>query len=810
MRVRPVLRSPLLLVLALLWISPGCLKGGGAASGPQADIPVHADTAVGQDGDSGCVPDCDNKACGDDGCGGTCGFCEVDLGCVEGLCVPCSCEGLACGLGACNEDCGACPVTMPYCYEGVCHVDCQTSCAGKQCGDDGCGGSCGGCSGNDKCDDEGQCVCQPDCHGKTCGTDGCGGSCGDCDPGQGCVNGACEPCTCNGKACGDDGCGVLCGVCSAPTPYCQGNQCSDQCTPDCAGTLCGPDGCGGYCGICPGAQDICLDGECACQPSCADTICGSDGCTGSCGACGAGTYCLAGGCLPCTCEGKACGDDGCGTDCGSCPAAEPWCHDGLCYEECQPDCKGATCGDDGCGGSCGSCDGALEACVDGQCVCQPSCAGKTCGDDGCGHFCGDCGDFAVCVGDQCEGCSCFGQPCGTNACGEACGSCPAQTPFCYKNLCSVQCVPDCSFRVCGDDGCGGSCGSCSGQEACADGQCACSGDCAGKECGDNGCGVSCGGCQGVGYCLGGQCQECDCGAAVCGVDPCGISCGICAAGEACEDGVCVEQNLPGQECGDLCTGHTMEALLCAMEMCYPSQLVDSTLQSPTGDDFSGSWNAIDHYGDPTNDLAPKSGGSYVILSTGKVLSLEHQDDLFGGDSKKDPWDGQQTQMHDAVELELKLIAPLGTTGFSFDMVLMSMEFKPAGTSYDDKVYVFLTAPGTTGGLKTIINFTPCKDPDAYYDFEDDGQTWCYLSPATAYQESCPAAETDLTGTGYGCSTFSNSTGWLRTTWPIYGGEFFTLTFHVHDTTDGKYDSTILLDNFQWIDTPLTSAGTAPI
>ena len=92
----------------------------------------------------GCVPDCEDKACGDNGCFGTCGACE---------------PGQVCSLGACV-------------------VDCIPDCTGKLCGDNGCGGVCGNCASGESCI-EGGCVggCVPNCSGKKCGDDGCGGIC---------------------------------------------------------------------------------------------------------------------------------------------------------------------------------------------------------------------------------------------------------------------------------------------------------------------------------------------------------------------------------------------------------------------------------------------------------------------------------------------------------------------------------------------------------------------------------------------------------------------------------------------------------
>ena len=74
-------------------------------------------------GDCLCVPDCDEKECGDDGCGGTCGTClGPQDACEDGQCV------------------------------------CQPACDGKECGDDGCGGSCGVCTGATSACYEGECI----------------------------------------------------------------------------------------------------------------------------------------------------------------------------------------------------------------------------------------------------------------------------------------------------------------------------------------------------------------------------------------------------------------------------------------------------------------------------------------------------------------------------------------------------------------------------------------------------------------------------------------------------------------------------
>lgn len=77
-----------------------------------------------------CVPACTDRACGPDGCGGTCGTCAAPDACADGQCTPC---------------------VGPDCV-------CAPSCQGRVCGPDGCGGSCGQCPAGALCASSGLCV----------------------------------------------------------------------------------------------------------------------------------------------------------------------------------------------------------------------------------------------------------------------------------------------------------------------------------------------------------------------------------------------------------------------------------------------------------------------------------------------------------------------------------------------------------------------------------------------------------------------------------------------------------------------------
>ncbi len=130
--------------------------------------------------DSCCWPQCADRECGDDGCGGVCGVCEGH---------------------------------QAYCREGQCV--CVPVCLERECGTDGCGGSCGDCPVYHVCSDDGTCVCLPVCGGKQCGSDNCGGLCGMCGCGHTCVAYQCVFDACDGRECGPDGCGGSCGHCPA-------------------------------------------------------------------------------------------------------------------------------------------------------------------------------------------------------------------------------------------------------------------------------------------------------------------------------------------------------------------------------------------------------------------------------------------------------------------------------------------------------------------------------------------------------------------------------------------------------------------
>ena len=158
---------------------------GGDVSGQISgtDSGRRSSDAVGAGQDATCKPECADKECGDDGCGGKC---------------------------------GVCPAVAPVCAAGKCATECKSNCANKECGSDGCDGTCGKCPGAAPTCVEGTCkATASDCGNGQCDTGESPSSCPqDCKVG-------CTP-VCNGQSCGEDGCGKQCVCASGQT--CDANK----------------------------------------------------------------------------------------------------------------------------------------------------------------------------------------------------------------------------------------------------------------------------------------------------------------------------------------------------------------------------------------------------------------------------------------------------------------------------------------------------------------------------------------------------------------------------------------------------------
>lgn len=143
--------------------------------------------------------------------------------------------------------------------------------------------------------------------------------------------------------------------------------------------------------------------------------------------------------------------------------------------------------------------------------------------------------------------------------------------------------------------------------------------------------------------------------------------------------------------------------------------------------------------------------------------------------------------NDKLWFEFKVTAPPQTHGFSFDFALFSAEFPEyVGSPYNDIFAVWQASEGYTGNI-TFIDGRPIT-VTAVWPID-------YVGECAFDDDDCVGKHPALTGTGF--LEDGGATGWYRATSGVHPGETFLLSFAIFDMGDSTFDTTALLDNFQW-------------
>lgn len=225
----------------------------------------------------------------------------------------------------------------------------------------------------------------------------------------------------------------------------------------------------------------------------------------------------------------------------------------------------------------------------------------------------------------------------------------------------------------------------------------------------------------------------------------------------------------------------------------PDAVLGISANSLRGFSYTGSHQkeairALERLGQSTR-LVPQEGYRFLALSSGPIWNpAPAGSGELSGRGKKDPlpeYMGQvkiraaKKRVFDLHQIKLELKAPHNARSFSFDFNFFSAEYPEyVNQEFNDSFYAILEAPSTNRGRTTNIAF----DADNASIEVDNNY----------FQK--PFHPIPNTGTGF---DYHGSTGWLRTSWPIEGGEVFTLTFSIHDEGDAIYDSLVVLDNFRF-------------
>jgi hypothetical protein len=250
-------------------------------------------------------------------------------------------------------------------------------------------------------------------------------------------------------------------------------------------------------------------------------------------------------------------------------------------------------------------------------------------------------------------------------------------------------------------------------------------------------------------------------------------------------------------------------------------------------------------------IKPREGVSLGVLSTGYAREYDgNGSEPFGGISGsgfnarpngKDWWGAgqgagngsappgfpkpasgcqQDDNVNDVISLKLELKAPPNASGVKFDFNFYSGEWPAYVCSpFNDGFIAYLSAQGFNGGKPDNMSFDKDNNPvsvnNGFFDRCTPGvQIGC--ADGKSQTSSCPGGPSELAGTGFGIdgawcnpqlfpggsnshSTNGGATGWLTSQAPVKPGETFTLELMIWDTGDGVLDSSVLIDNFTWVE-----------
>jgi hypothetical protein len=183
-----------------------------------------------------------------------------------------------------------------------------------------------------------------------------------------------------------------------------------------------------------------------------------------------------------------------------------------------------------------------------------------------------------------------------------------------------------------------------------------------------------------------------------------------------------------------------------------------------------------------------------------------------------------TQISDDVALQIDVRTPTNATGYAFSSKFYTMEFPYWLCNGFNDEFVVLASPAPAGAINGNLVFDAMQNPvSAVFSFLtacDPTQSAQYAGACIASFGSCPSPPNpycpsgmaELQGTGFDVwDTSSGNAGatvWVKTQAPVQGGSEVTLRFTVWDGGDQAFDSTVLIDNFQWITSGAVSLGTA--
>jgi hypothetical protein len=246
------------------------------------------------------------------------------------------------------------------------------------------------------------------------------------------------------------------------------------------------------------------------------------------------------------------------------------------------------------------------------------------------------------------------------------------------------------------------------------------------------------------------------------------------------------------------------------------------------------WGVLDHFG---NNVIVQKGERMLALSAGYARDLSDPNNCgaclcssnFGGTPPPGfpqmiPGCEPSPAINDDVALDLSIRAPSNATGYRFLFKFYSFEFPEYVCSIFNDQFIALVSPPPVGSVNGNISFDSAGNPVSvnvgFFDVCDLANAQAYYSlygnlalpngdPGPVPAGTCSSGTAELAGTGFGLGEFgigcsggsqadAGGTSWLQTSAPIAGGEVFNLRFAIWDAGDQGYDSTVVIDSFEWV------------
>ena len=170
-----------------------------------------------------------------------------------------------------------------------------------------------------------------------------------------------------------------------------------------------------------------------------------------------------------------------------------------------------------------------------------------------------------------------------------------------------------------------------------------------------------------------------------------------------------------------------------------------------------------------------------------------------------------SDVNDVSTVKLVIKVPNNAKGLSFDFNFFSGEWPEfVCTSFNDAFIAYLKSTAFKSGTADNISFDSKNNPvsvnNGFFDRCSPGSGLNCSNFPSGYKY-CAGGDSELKGTGFyvpqdSCfvgktDSGGGGTGWLTTKAPVAGGETITLEFMIWDTGDQAYDSSVLIDKFNW-------------